>query len=266
LFVPFTLSHPAAVIPFARRPFVLSALVIGSMSPDFEMFLTLSNNATFAHSVRGLFLFCLPAGLTALFLFHSCFKKPLLSLLPLAVAERLQPSKKEFEFAPLRQFVLILLSIFIGAASHVIWDSFTHQHGWFVERVAFLQSALLETRYGSLRVYKLLQHASTIFGAAVIGWWLLKWFKNSRPGAAELEVKLPEKTKAILVFAMLAVAGLSAAAYGLYRETAWSSFRAFRFFVGHAAIGGMTFIFIELAVFSALWHVVARKRLKTARA
>lgn len=264
--MPFTLSHSAAVIPFARRPFVLSALVIGSMSPDFEMFLTLSNNATFAHSIRGLFLFCLPAGLAALWLFHSCFKKPLLSLLPLAIAERLQPSEKQFEFGPLRQFVLILLSILIGAATHIAWDSFTHHNGWFVERIAFLQSALLETQYGSLRVYKLLQHASTLFGGAVIGWWLLKWFKNSRPGAAELEIKLSQKTKSLLILSMLTVACVSACAYGLYRETAWSSFRAFRFFVGHAAIGGMTFIFIELAVFSALWHVVARKRLKAARA
>src|SRR5215467_12574272 len=40
--VPFTFSHPAAVLPLARRGLVFSALVVGSMAPDFPYFVQMS--------------------------------------------------------------------------------------------------------------------------------------------------------------------------------------------------------------------------------
>ncbi len=36
--MPWTVSHPAAAAPFARWGLVLSALVVGSMAPDFVYF------------------------------------------------------------------------------------------------------------------------------------------------------------------------------------------------------------------------------------
>src|SRR3954463_4591962 len=37
--VPFTGSHPAAILPFLRTPLPASALVIGSMAPDLPYYL-----------------------------------------------------------------------------------------------------------------------------------------------------------------------------------------------------------------------------------
>ncbi len=258
--MPFTLSHPAAIIPFARRPFVLSALVIGSMSPDFEKFLTLSSKASFAHTIPGLFVFCLPASLIIFFLSHFWFKKPLFSLLPLAIQERLQPALTDFQFRPPRQFALVAASILLGALTHVTWDSFTHLRGWLVERIPLLQSTLLETQYGLVRVYKILQHASTIIGASFIGFWLFKWLRRSPRRKLGFASRFSERAKICLAILMLGFAGLAAIAYGFTKERGLSSFHEFRFFVGHAAIGGMTVIFLELILFSALWHFFGREK------
>ena len=40
--MPFTLSHPAAVVPLTRRGLVLSALVVGSMTIDIAELLIFS--------------------------------------------------------------------------------------------------------------------------------------------------------------------------------------------------------------------------------
>src|SRR5690606_26266927 len=43
--VPFTLSHPAAVLPFVRAPFVPAALVAGALAPDVPYFVRLPRSA-----------------------------------------------------------------------------------------------------------------------------------------------------------------------------------------------------------------------------
>lgn len=39
MLMPFTLAHPAVVLPLVRRPFVPGALVAGAMAPDLPYFL-----------------------------------------------------------------------------------------------------------------------------------------------------------------------------------------------------------------------------------
>lgn len=67
--MPFTLCHPAVVLPLheaARRRTSLSALAIGSMAPNFVYCFSLGVSGGFTHSLAGVFLYCLPAGLVAL--------------------------------------------------------------------------------------------------------------------------------------------------------------------------------------------------------
>lgn len=83
--MPFTLSHPAAVLPFARalaRRGLLSAVVIGSMVPDFGWFMPWRPTRLETHSAGALFTFCLPAGICAYWAFQWLFKEPLIELLP----------------------------------------------------------------------------------------------------------------------------------------------------------------------------------------
>src|SRR5437762_1241430 len=136
--MPFTLSHPAAAVPLARLGLPLSALVVGSMAPDFPYFLNVAKHSHYGHTLPGIFCFCVPAGLVALWLFHRVLKLPLLSLLPTAHQARLCAAATAFRFGPARNFALILLGLLIGTLTHVAWDSVTHEHGWTVRHLPIL--------------------------------------------------------------------------------------------------------------------------------
>ena len=49
----------------------------------------------------------------------------------------------------------------IGAATHVLWDSLTHDNGWIVEHSSFLQLKLISWQGHSFQMYRLLWHFST---------------------------------------------------------------------------------------------------------
>ena len=62
--MPFTPSHAVAAAPLwlvARGWLPLSALVVGTMAPDYEFLLRLRPSAIVSHSVVGLVVFCLPS-------------------------------------------------------------------------------------------------------------------------------------------------------------------------------------------------------------
>jgi hypothetical protein len=86
--MPFTFSHPAIILPFlkSRKKNLFSAtgLIVGSIIPDFEYFLTLSVERRFGHTINGIFYFDLPCALFICFIFHGLIKKPLLNNLPLS--------------------------------------------------------------------------------------------------------------------------------------------------------------------------------------
>src|ERR1700689_5600695 len=83
--MPFTLSPPAIVLPFARllaRWRLLSAVVVGSMVPDFGRFLPWQPARFETHSADALLTFCLPVGLATYWLFQWLIKWPLIELFP----------------------------------------------------------------------------------------------------------------------------------------------------------------------------------------
>lgn len=61
--MPFTFSHPGAVLPLNFLPkkyFSMTALVIGSMAPDFEYFFRMRAQSYYSHRWSGMFWFDLP--------------------------------------------------------------------------------------------------------------------------------------------------------------------------------------------------------------
>jgi hypothetical protein len=61
--MPWTLSHPAAVLPLRRltpQPLDFPALVIGSMTPDIGYYINRFDLANFAHTLPGSVFACLP--------------------------------------------------------------------------------------------------------------------------------------------------------------------------------------------------------------
>lgn len=163
--MPFTLSHPAAVLPLARRPLVSSALVAGSVAPDVFWFVPRLPGVglTKTHELTSVLWLDPLLALVILALFQVVLKRPLLALTPKPLAERLP---RHFSW---KRPGWIAVSLVLGAATHVGWDAFTHENDGF----AFLRTPLVT----GVDVGRLIQLVSTLAGAAILLWWLRKWYR-----------------------------------------------------------------------------------------
>lgn len=166
--MPFTLAHPVAVLPLRRFGLPMSALIVGSVSPDLEYVLRLEPVSHISHTIPGLFLFCVPVGMIALWTVHRVWKPPVLCMVAGRGAGSPCAPAEPFPFGPTRRFAVLCLAVLVGAITHVLWDSFTHQYGWMVRHVSVLSSSILATRWGVVSLYKVLQHGSTALGLAVL--------------------------------------------------------------------------------------------------
>jgi hypothetical protein len=187
--MPFTFSHAAAVWPFEKTRLEMSALLAGSFAPDFAYFFFLSRHGLFAHSLQGMFLIDLPLSLVALWLFHAFVKQPSAMLLPKAFRARLKPSENGFSFWPPARLALIVVSILIGTATHIFWDSFTHPFYWPYRHWSFLSKMVQLPVEGNVQMFKVLQDGSTLFGLAVVAVWICFWYRATKP--VELPIEEP---------------------------------------------------------------------------
>lgn len=169
--MPFTFSHPAIVLPLSYLPkrwISLTALIVGSMTPDFEYFLRMKVQSYYSHTLSGIFWFDLPLGIIITFLFHTIVRNSLFLNLPLQIKARLFEYQK-FDWINYfkHNWIVVIISLLIGIASHLFWDSFTHNHGYFVEIIPSLKN---KTNLFNLQIpiYKILQHSSSLVGAIII--------------------------------------------------------------------------------------------------
>lgn len=180
--MPFTFSHPAIVLPLTylpRRWFSLTGLVIGSMIPDFEYFIRMKIQSNYSHTINGLFWFDLPLGLIVAFVFHNIARNNLFENLPFFLKSKLT-SFNNFDWNThfKRNWFVVIISILSGIASHLLWDSFTHNHGYFVETIPAL-SPKIEIGKWQVPIFKILQHSSSLIGGLVIVYSLRKLPTNN---------------------------------------------------------------------------------------
>lgn len=178
--MPFTIAHAAVAAPIwaaSRRRLVLSALVIGTMVPDAEYYVHLRTKAEY-HSWSGIVLFGVPVSLALLWLLHRVVKKPALMLIPERWSHLAAAADREFHFLPPSRMMVIVVSILIGAASHLLLDAFTHRGAWGVEMFPVLQETWLSVGGVSLAGYKVLQYGCGAGGMMFLGGWLLLWISR----------------------------------------------------------------------------------------
>ena len=169
--MPFTFSHPAIILPLTYLPkhwFSLTGLVIGSLTPDFEYFLRMRIKSNFSHTIDGLFWFDLPLGLLLAFIFHNIVRDSLFDNLPLGLKSKFLSFRKfDWDEHFKKNWLVVLISIFIGAVSHIFWDSFTHDHGYFVQTIPNLTNTV-DILNLEIPILKILQHSSTLIGGLII--------------------------------------------------------------------------------------------------
>lgn len=181
--MPFTLSHPVAALPLRRWLGPLgsfSALFIGSTAPDLAYFLPVGLSREQTHNVVALFWFCVPVTLVVWALYHSCVRATLCQLLPAYWRARL-PADCFSHALPPASMPALIVSALLGATTHLMWDSFTHDTGLPVRLLSPLRRVVGAPDGLTLHVYDLLQHASTLFGLGLLAAWIVRWARATRP-------------------------------------------------------------------------------------
>ncbi|MBK9578569.1 MAG: DUF4184 family protein [Fibrobacterota bacterium] len=222
--MPFTTSHIIAAIGIHKVAprLSLSALAIGTMSPDFEYLLRLKPMSSVSHTAAGSFLFCVPAGLVVWAL-HGAILQPALS--GRVLGEHPHAAKLD---CGLRNVLLVAVAVWIGALTHIVWDGFTHAGGFALDWFPVLRSPVWTDP--DIPLFKILQHGSSLAGAVGIGVWVWR-----RHRSLLLEwITSPKALRAIV--RMLFVGGLVAMVGGLLNGflslRGEASFQPGRFVVG----------------------------------
>lgn len=194
--MPFTFAHPLAVLPLGvkkSRYFNITALIIGSMAPDFEYFIHFKPYQLYGHTILGQVYYNLPLVILVSFIYHCILKESMIIHLPNPYClDYYFLVKEKWGFRSVIGFIIFLYSAFIGMFTHLIWDSFTHVNGYFVTKIPFFSNKLSLMNY-DVPIFKILQHGSTVFGLSIIFVVLLKLrARTSKYGL--LEVSRGSKT------------------------------------------------------------------------
>lgn len=170
--MPVTLpAHAAAILPFVRfRQLHTTALVVGTASPDAAYLI--GKYGAFLHTPEGILAGCVPLGLFLFVWTEALFLPAMRATLPSwggiqwarFAGSRGIPSG-------LFAWGGVALSIAIGAATHVMWDGFTHRGQWPARELY----AHLSVDFAGevMSVPHFLQWASSFAGSAVVALWLL---------------------------------------------------------------------------------------------
>jgi Domain of unknown function (DUF4184) len=172
--MPFTLAHPAAVLPIHsrwKRWLSLAPLVVGSMVPDAGYYLPMPDGyKEHAHTWLGP-LYSLPLGIAVLLIFYWVAPE-IAFLLPSPHREALQ-SKIKTPARSVWSALLAACGIVIGAETHIAWDSFSHSDGWLVEHIRFLREPI-----GRIQPYFVSEVLSSLAGIWILLYVYDRWAKS----------------------------------------------------------------------------------------
>ena len=257
--MPLTIAHPVAAVPF-RRPLgrlgVLAGLVVGSIMADLPLFMPLPLKRDATHSFLAVLWFCLPTGVLAFLLYDYVLDRPLRALMPEGLARRLARTGREAR--PPVWSPSVLVSILVGAATHAIWDSFTHGGPAGVgEWLPALETRLFTVSGYTVYVFSVLQHGSTVVGMALLIACIWRWYGRAPQGEAAAGALSPRARRALLILmALAAVAGAIAAA--AIRPPAGATIRHLQPVVRRVVVASLSTLVGGVTVYAIAWHSLRR--------
>ncbi|HOA87452.1 MAG: DUF4184 family protein [Microbacteriaceae bacterium] len=199
--MPFTPSHAVVALAFVRTPLVPAAIAVGAMTPDLPLFVR-GMFPSYAHTHDFTWLPLTVIVALALLLVWWCLLRPVSSeLAPRWLAERLPGEWDEPAGAALRAAfgvgepgaagsrgqragsamttsAMLLLSLALGAATHIVWDLFTHEGRAGTEMLPILNEQWGPAAGYELQGYKWLQHGSSAVGLALLVLCAVVWLRG----------------------------------------------------------------------------------------
>lgn len=239
--MPMTLAHPAVVLPLGRLGLPMAALVLGSMVPDLPVFVRDWQAYHVTHGIPGVLTIDLVVTLVLLLVWDRVVRDALVDLSPDVVRRRL-PARHRLSR---RAWLLAPVAAWVGSASHVAWDLFTHPGRWGVRQVPWLTEL-----HGPLLGHQWAQHVSGVLGLGVVVLVAATRLRRLPPTRQPAGRALP----AGLLPALLAAAAVYATVAGLSRRQEGLELVAF-----HGVVGGIVGGSVAVLTAAALWQVAARR-------
>src|SRR3954470_22946503 len=134
-------------------------LVAGSVAPDLPMILPMPYGYDRAHSAVGVVTGDAVAGIVMALLWTFLVRDPAVDSGPAWLRERVDVTGT----LSVRQLSLLPVAVIIGAATHVLWDEFTHEGRWGAVHIPWLADDHL-----GHAGYHWAQAASSALGLAVV--------------------------------------------------------------------------------------------------
>ena len=176
--MPFTLAHPAVIIPFLKvfkNRISLTGLIIGSIVPDFEYLFNIVQRSVISHTAEGIIYFNIPVAIFLSVCWHGWVKQVLIPNLPARLQVFFLKHLDLNWFVYLKKnWHIYLLSLMMGICLHVLWDSFSHANGYFVVHYKFMHQTLL---LPSISLYRLSWWISSLAGIYFV-WKFALMFKE----------------------------------------------------------------------------------------
>jgi hypothetical protein len=138
--MPLAPAHSAVVLPLQRLGLPLSALVAGAVARDAPVYLPIGVSYETTHSGRGVVV-DIVIGLALLWLWFFLLRDAVVDLTP-----PLRPRAAAQARLGRRAWLLAPPAVAVGAGTHVLWDSTTHDWGFIVREFAFLRGLFREVR------------------------------------------------------------------------------------------------------------------------
>jgi hypothetical protein len=205
--VPFTLAHPAAVLPLRRTGLPMVALVAGSTAPDARSFVPRLGPSDTSHTLVGIVTVDLAVALALVALWVWVLRDVLVDLAPAVVRDRLEPRIRLTAV----QWALAAPAAVVGSATHVGWDTFTHAGRWGARQVGWLRE---EHWFWPGCTWA--QAASGVLGLLVVGWAAVTWLRT-RPREPRSDPPVLPRVTLPVVAALLVATALATGAERLHR-------------------------------------------------
>ena len=266
--MPFTASHIIAALPLNNRCgatlskyTALSPLVIGSMTPDIAYITPfLVHQRVDSHSLLGIYLFCIPMGLTIYFLYHYLMAPVWFSLFPSGLKKRLDSDLSIGKLPDIPSHVL-LISLILGALTHIIWDYFTHQSG-IPQVVPWMNTPLTSIDGYDIMPYRVLQHLSSLIGLGILLTIIYRWYKRHNNINDSTRFWLaPQWLKGLAVICLFVISTVIAVIYAYLNlpetDVLYGLYGA-QIFLRYAIVSGMGIFLLSSFFIGILYQIVIR--------
>lgn len=248
--MPFTASHAAAILPLRGAVLSTSALVMGAMAPDLPLFIPfLPVSVEQTHTIWAVLELNVVLAALMFVTWHGFLVRPLAWFAPRAVRSRL-PDPEDLglrsQLATPSRSLAVMVSLALGALTHLVWDQFTHAGTVVTSRVG-----IFESQIAGIPGHEVAQYVSTLVGAIIIVIALRSWWLSAPVRTVEAH---PAVVRRYLSRAALAIAAIVGPVTGaVLANRGDDTSRQFTLYA--VSVMPVVLVLLTSAVIAAFWHV-----------